>query len=69
VQTFPDTVVHPDHALKTELASAVAVSVTTVAGVVFGTETLQPAVDPVVQLIPPPAMVPLPLPLGLAVSV
>jgi hypothetical protein len=40
-----------------------------VAGVVFGTEMLQPAVDPLVQLMPAPVIVPLPVPAGLAVSV
>ena len=69
VQTLPDTVVHPDHPPKTELASAVAVRVTTVAGVVFGSWMLQPATDPVVQLIPPPLIVPFPVPVDTAVRV
>ena len=55
--------VHPDQPVKIEEASAVATRFTCVAGVVFGTVVLHPAVDPVAQEIPPsPEIVPFPAP-------
>jgi hypothetical protein len=49
--------------VKIEEASAVATRFTWLAGVVFGTVMLHPAVDPVVQEIPPsPVIVPFPVP-------
>jgi hypothetical protein len=68
VQTFPETLVHPDQLVRMELASGVAVRTTCVAGAVFATLTVQPAVDPLVQEIPSPVMVPFPMPDVLAVS-
>ena len=62
VQTFPDTLVHPLQPVKIDAASGVAVSVTSVAGVVTGTIALHPSVEPVVQVIPPPVTVPRPAP-------
>jgi hypothetical protein len=62
VQTFPETDVHPTQVEKRDPASGVAVSVTCVAGTVFGTWAVQPAVEPVVQAIPAPVTVPLPVP-------
>jgi hypothetical protein len=62
VQTFPEALAQPDQLAKTELASGVAVTTTCVAGVVFGTDAVQPAVDPLVQEIPSPVTVPLPDP-------
>jgi hypothetical protein len=67
VQTAPDTLVHPSQLVKLEVASGVAVSVTCVAGVVFGTFAVQPAVEPLVQEISPPATVPFPVPCVLTV--
>jgi hypothetical protein len=68
VQTFSETLVHPDQLARMELASGVAVRITCVAGVVFATLTVQPAVEPDVQEMPSPVMVPLPMPEVLAVS-
>jgi hypothetical protein len=62
VHTFPETVEHPLHDVNVEGALGVAVSVTTVAGDVFGTVAVQPAVEPVVQEIPGPLTVPTPVP-------
>ena len=62
VQTFPATELHPLHDQKIDPASGVAVSVTTVAGTVFGTWAVQPRVEPVVQAIPGPVTVPRPVP-------
>jgi hypothetical protein len=67
----PETGVHPDQLLNTEFGPAVAVSVTVAYAVVFagfGTAIVQPSVDPVVQLRPPPLMVPTPVPDVAAVS-
>jgi hypothetical protein len=68
VQRFPTVVLQPAHPVKSELASGVAVRVTSVAGLVFGMDAVQPAADPVVQERPGPAMVPTPVPDVLAVS-
>jgi hypothetical protein len=46
----------------------VAVSVTVVAGAVFGMFAVQPDVEPVVQEIPLPVTVPFPAPVGVTVS-
>jgi hypothetical protein len=62
LQTVPATVVQPDQLAKTEVASGVAVSVTTVAGVVFGTDALHTPVAPAPQSMPPPLTFPLPVP-------
>jgi hypothetical protein len=68
VHRLPETLVQPDQLANTEVASGVAVRTTCVAGVVFGTLTVQPSVDPLVQEIPSPVTVPLPVPEVLAVS-
>jgi hypothetical protein len=62
VQTFPNTVVQPLHPVRIDPSSGVAVSVTAVAGEVLGTETVHPAVEPVVQEMPSPVTVPRPVP-------
>jgi hypothetical protein len=67
VQTLPETLVQPDQLANTELASGDAVRTTCVAGTVFGTAAVQPAVDPLAQEIPSPVTVPLPAPDVLAV--
>jgi hypothetical protein len=68
VQVFPDADAQPDQNASLEYASGDAVSVTTAAGEVFGTLAVHPAVEPVVQEIPPPVTVPLPAPEGVTVS-
>lgn len=67
VQLRSLTLVQPVQPWKIELASGAATRVTSVAGVVFGTEVEHPAVEPVVHEIPGPEMLPAPLPLGRAV--
>ncbi len=62
VQAFPATDAHPLHDEKVDPSSGIAVSVTCVAGEVFGTWTVQPAVDPVAHAMPPPVTIPLPIP-------
>src|SRR5512146_2689024 len=67
VHVFPDTEVHPLHEEKVDPSSGIAVRVTCVAGEVFGTSTVQPAVEPVAHAMPPPVTIPLPIPAVLAV--
>lgn len=62
VQRFPDADVQPLQLEKIDPASGAAVSVTVVAGDVFGTEAVQPAVEPLAQEMPAPVTVPIPLP-------
>jgi hypothetical protein len=62
VQTLPETLVQPDQLVNTELASGDAVRTTCVAGTAFGKIEAQPDVDPLVQEIPSPVTVPLPVP-------
>jgi hypothetical protein len=61
VQTFPLTVVQPVQRAKVELPSGVAVSVTTLAGVVFATVAVQ-VVPPQVSVGPSAVTVPFPGP-------
>jgi hypothetical protein len=68
VHALPAVEAQPVHATKMDLASGAAVRVTSVAGVVFGTGAVQPAVEPVVQEIPGPVTVPTPEPLVFTVS-
>jgi hypothetical protein len=69
VQRAPETLVHPDQPVKIDAASSgAAVSVTAVAGEVFGTAVVQPAVEPLVQEMSSPVTVPFPRPLVLTVS-
>jgi hypothetical protein len=67
VQTFPETLVQPSQLVKAESSAGAAVSVNCVAGAVFGTLAVQPAVDPLVQEIPSPVTVPWPVPCVLTV--
>jgi hypothetical protein len=62
VQTLPDTEVQPYQLVKTDPASAVAVSVTLVGGIVLATFAVHPAVEPVVQAMPGAVTVPRPVP-------
>jgi hypothetical protein len=68
VQVLPDGDGQPDQLAKTEFPSATAVSVTSVAGDVFGIGAVQPVVEPERQSIPPPVTAPVPVPLGFTVS-
>jgi hypothetical protein len=64
VQLAPDTEEQPIQLLKIESVPGVAVSVTVVP---FATAALQPSVEPVVQAMSPPAIVPAPVPAVTAV--
>jgi hypothetical protein len=57
VQVVPETLLHPDHDLKMASAAGVAVSV---AVAPFATGSVQSPVDPVVQAMPVPSIVPFP---------
>ncbi|WP_242345111.1 hypothetical protein, partial [Anaeromyxobacter terrae] len=58
-QTGPETLVQPDHDVKTEPVSGTAVNVTTWAGFVFATLTVH---TPLTQVSPSPATLPFPIP-------
>jgi hypothetical protein len=68
VQVVSFTESHPVQPVNSELASGAATSVTCVAGDVLRTGVAQPAVEPLVHVIPPPEIVPFPIPPVRAVS-